>query len=397
MFIEDIFLRLSNCGPHVFANRLSIGMYDNTIIHSIGMQLDTGVALTAKQATLAMRMLTKYKTQLTVHLGVNVQPYLDEPKYRLGVRQLNDHKYISLQDNTIQVGFSYNPQLIEVIRTYKANVHKRCGDIIWQAETKTWNFPLREDNIAFIMRELLPYEFDVDETLMQYMHDMNAITQNVDRYIPMITFDGEAFKFKNTHSAIPSPKSNDVLSALFYAKTYGVTTWDDSIVSLIDNANIDEITQSILTNVDGIISVNSELPIEVLGPAMSHVGSCLIIIPGGTELESLVTCMELLTSVGVEAHDIAVLFRIGNKSGKYFNQYVKTKSINNQISNTTRIAFVMGRLPKPLVTLQKQFDLIINLGISSPHYTLKNYIKQHHCVVNYNLTNHTGELDFGDM
>ena len=79
---------------------------------------------------------------------------------------------------------------------------------------------------------------------------------------------------------------------------------------------------------------------------------------------------------------MAVLFRLAAAQDQLnCNKFIHDNSLNNPISDKTTLIFVSGKIPKPLIETNKKFDLVINFGTSSAHYTLQNFLKNHHNVV----------------
>jgi hypothetical protein len=92
-----------------------------------------------------------------------------------------------------------------------------------------------------------------------------------------------------------------------------------------------------------------------------------------------------MKELGITDEDMSVLFRLDSSSGAICNEYVKENKLNNPISEKIKIFFISGKVPKPLICSGIEFDAIINLGSNSAHYTQKNLVRNHHCVINYTI------------
>jgi hypothetical protein len=92
-----------------------------------------------------------------------------------------------------------------------------------------------------------------------------------------------------------------------------------------------------------------------------------------------------MKELGIADENMCVLFRLDSSSGAICNEYVKTNRLNNPISEKIKVFFISGKVPKPLICSGIEFDAIINLGSNSAHYTQKNLVKNHHCVINYTI------------
>ena len=82
---------------------------------------------------------------------------------------------------------------------------------------------------------------------------------------------------------------------------------------------------------------------------------------------------------------MTVLFRLDNDKGKDFNEFVKMFQLNNPLDEKIKIVFLSGKIPKTLINYNREIDVIINLGDEAAHYTQKNLVKNHHCVINYKV------------
>ena len=123
----------------------------------------------------------------------------------------------------------------------------------------------------------------------------------------------------------------------------------------------------------------------------------MFVIPGGSELDHLKTVHKFLCNQHIANDQLTVMFRLDSSSGKMCNDYIKENKLNTPISDTTKFVCVSGKIPKPLIENGKKFDLVVHFGTNSAHYTLKNYIKNHHNVISMSLHNDNKELNFGQL
>ena len=114
-------------------------------------------------------------------------------------------------------------------------------------------------------------------------------------------------------------------------------------------------------------------------------GPNLFIVPGGLEMEKLEQAVGILKGMGVVEKNISVLFRLPTENGKNFNDFVRKMGINGPIDSETKVVFISGKLPKPLIKSGIRFNSIINLGFDSAHYTLKSFVKNHPNLVYFDV------------
>ena len=151
MYIEDLVGRIANSGQYIFENSISTHAFDRPIIDSLAQ----ASAYTEKQRALALRLVTKYATQLTTALKIDVQSLLINPSFKNTIRILNNAKQITLGESAdekyIAVKFPYNEELVNVIKNFKKGIVSfNPKYITWDNNEKAWHFELNEQHLLFL-------------------------------------------------------------------------------------------------------------------------------------------------------------------------------------------------------------------------------------------------------
>jgi hypothetical protein len=400
MYIEDIidnlvgFSSLGNSAPRF------LGAYDEALLSSFDSQLSSGLGLTEKQQTLAVRILKKHSQEISNLLSKPVELFLENPQFRSPPRSISHSKTVKLfkdQENKrslIRVSFPYDEKLVNDIKTYKREANKNrmsfsrpssSEDIFWNTQSRTWDFHLREEHIDWLNSKLSSEEFLFDKELKEFANEIEKVKIQIENYVPMVIFDGKNFKFSNTHKNIPQPQSNDLLEVLFFAKKYGIDTWDENIDQSLNDGTINPYTKALLSKKIGSeIVIDPEIVvIDDLADTVNYIGNTVFVIPGGDEYNMLTKSHQFLQRMGIKNEQISVLFRLDGNTGKICNDYVKDNQLNNPIDEKINIFFISTKVPKPLLKTSTTIDAIVNLGSTTVHYTLKNLLKNHHFVINY--------------
>jgi len=400
MYIEDIIDNLVGFGSLGNARANFFSAYDDTLLSSFDSQISSGLGLTEKQQVLAVRILKKHSQEISNLLSKPVELFLENPQFRSPPRSINHSKTVKLfkdQENKrslIRVSFPYDEKLVNDIKNYKREVGtKRAGfprpvnseDIFWNTQSRTWDFHLREEHIDWLNLKLSSEGFVFDNELVKFSKEIENVKNHMEDYVPMVIFDGKNFKFANTHKNIPQPQSSDLLEVLFYARKYGINTWDDNIDQALNDATINPYTKKLLSKkIDGEIVIDPEnVKIDELSDTIDYIGNTVFVIPGGDEYNMLTMSHRFLQRLGITNDQISVLFRLDGNSGKICNDYVKDNKLNNPIDEKIKIFFISTKVPKPLLKTSTTIDAIVNLGSTTVHYTLKNLLKNHHFVINY--------------
>ena len=393
MYIEELIDRLACNGNFLFNQQLVINNNDWNIVYSLSEQIQRGNAYTEKQRGLAIRIVTKYAYKLAEE---NIIVDVLNPQFKMPARVLSDAKTITIKttaDRTmyIAVRFPYSQLLIDTIKEHKKHIpYTDVGDgISWNNETKEWDFDLTEENIKFV--GTIQSGFETDELFSKLLKDIQDIEAHFEDYVPIVTFEDGKFIYKNVMTNLPQPGSTDVVEVLLHARQHGITTWDDAIDIALQSIN--PTVYNFLKTPTGEILMQPEfVSLSAIKDIIGYSGNVLFVIPGGTELDHLTYAHEYLLSDGYDNSQMTVMFRLDSSSGKICNDYIRQHKVNTPLSDDIKFVFISRKIPKPLIESGKQFDLVVHFGTNSAHYTLKDYIKNHHNVVSMHITSNQKEL-----
>jgi hypothetical protein len=400
MHIEELIDRLAGNGKYIFQSPINVFRADATIISSLSDQIQRGNFYTEKQQTLAIRLVSKYVKVLSTELKYDVNVDLVNPQFKNPARKLSGAKSIQLKSyadssKKIVVQFPFNTELVEAFREYKKTISRlEAADINWNAEDRVWIFGYTESNISYLYK-MLSNDFEFDNELEATAKEIQKIEENIEQYVPMIVYQNGHFSYKNVMNHVPQPNSNNLIEVLLHARSCGITCWDESIDMAISSSEVSNSIQLLIKNSHCnpiTIASNNLISIQDL---LNYSKNILFVIPGGTELDHLKSIHNFLINQNILNSQLTVMFRLDSSSGKLCNEYIKEHKLNTPVSDVTKFVFVSGKIPKPLIETGKKFDLVVHFGTNSAHYTLKNYIKNHHNVISMNLDNKNKELDFG--
>lgn len=406
MYIEDIVSNLIFQKYNwPFGNQITfVSNYELNFLNNIANQIDNSLGLTEKQSNLTIKILKKYLKKINAALNIDVTNYLENPEFKFPRRELSVAKTIKIETTEygkyIYVSFPYDEKIISIIKNYQNTI---TGDwvfmperqeILWNHVKKVWQFSLKEEHIIWLMTNLS--DFIVDEEFQKYTDEITKIQKFIENYIPMVVYDG-GYYFKNTDKRIKQPSTTSLVETLLIARKYGITTWDDTIEKMLNSSEINSITRKFLKkNYEDHLILNNDTNLETLYELINFFNRIMIVIPSNLEYESLEIFHKFLTDYGFHNSSMTVMFRLDNTSGKSFNDYIRNNNLNSSISDDIKFIFVSEKLPKPLLAMEKEIDLIIYLGNGGEHYNLRRYIKNHHNVIMMNLLDNK-ESDFANM
>jgi len=376
MFIEDLIILL--------ATRAKMNPFDTNLVNSFQDQIYNGRGFTEKQAQLAIKICLRHVEKANQILGQDIRSSIENPVFKLARRTISSDKKISVVKHdtfvkALKAEFPYNDEIVNKIRQHRSKLNFAQ----WDKDEKSWFFSLDEKSIDFLSEFIDKFEFTIDDELREYLFQIKNIKDNFEKYIPIVKFEKESIFFDNVPENVPQPQTSDILESLFLARTAGIQVWDETINQLLATKDIAPAVKKFLDSQPGDIfeHVLENSSIYEIKDIVKYLTPSLFVIPGGTELEKLETAMDLLKNCGISNQEISVLFRLPNETGENFNKFVKNNQLNNPISENTKVVFISSKVPKTILEPEMKFNSVINFSFYSVHHTIRDFIKNHHNVV----------------
>jgi len=393
MYIEDLIIDL---GSIVY----KVNQYDVGVVDSLCLQMFDGTGFTEKQCNLALRLLGRYATLLNSKLNSDIRPFLENPQFRLKIRKSVLTKTIKIIDHTehgrsIEVRFPYNDATLSEFRKNKGTL----DNFVWDKDSTSWIFALTEKNIRFLIDRFDNDGFDYSDEYQNLVDQISSIMDNMEKYAPMLSINNGELKILNSPEFMPKINTTDILEALFLARNYGVSLWDEHIDDYVKSNALDAYTRKLLqSNGPATLEISSDFEgISCLKTIMTYSGPTLFIIPGGNEMTKLTQVYTILKGFGLEDKNMSVLFRLSSETGRNFNNFVKNQGLNGPICDETKAVFISGKLPKTILKSGIRFNSIVNMGFSNAHYTLKEYSKKHQNLVYFDVTIKSQGFNFVEL
>jgi hypothetical protein len=391
MYIEDLIQMLSGSPAR-------LNLWDQKVVFSFSDQIHQNTGFTEKQSNLALKILQKHITTLSAFLKIDVEPFIETPKYKLAIRKTVIDRSIRIVDReilgkSIEVKFPYDESLVDKIKKFKSST---SSGAVWDKDNTAWLFSLNENNIVFLASLASEVKFDFDETFQNFVDQTETIVNEIEKYAPTLAIHDGDLKILNSPKNMPEIDTDDIIEAIFQARQYGVTLWDDNIEQYITSEEFDPMLREFLKN---NFAAPTYLKAESSGvfcleTIVKYLSPCLFIIPGGNELTKITQSYTLLKGMDIDDKNMSVLFRLSTENGRNFNDFVKNQGINGPIYEGTKVVFVSGKIPKTVIKSGIKFNSIINLGFDNVHYTLKEFAKNHQNLVFFDVKNIARNMSF---
>jgi hypothetical protein len=392
LYIESLICRLANSGPFLFDPQMNIWKGDQAMLASLSRNPVAGKGWTEKQRTLVLKICNRYKVQLIQVFGPAVEQAIQTPEFQFGLQAPPSYeKSITIADREILIKFPFNEEIVGKIRKFRDQATFRIEG--WNENRKSWVLPLEESSILWLKNNLMPLGFSADDQFLEFSDQISEILEKIEDYIPIVVEENGKFKFRNVHHNVPQPEFLGIKETLLLARQHGISVWDENIQNLIKNEDFSPILASFLNVSDqkGLDFDASENSIDQFADLFNLNCPALIIVPPGNELNDLHVWVKWLKSMNFSEDSMSVLFRLDKENGKSFNDYVRDFSLNQPLSEKTKVVFISQKIPKPLIKFGIEFKFIVNLGsISGAHFSISNYLQDNPDVIKYQNKNKIG-------
>lgn len=400
MYIEDLLQRVTNHGQWAIGSgRVFIDwtQQDSTFLDSVSEQLFfNNSTLTEKQGALILRIFDKNRDKIRSWVK-DIDVILQNPKWKNPFRVLPKVKTIAIGTHNqpakfvngkcIIVEFPYDQALIEVFKKRNNDLHELHKGH-WDAGLKKWIFGFTERNIAWLGDNLLLKEFHADQEFLETYNNIKEVRDSVEDHLPMLTLQNGRYTIVNAHQSVLQPNTDNLAKALFFAKEYGINTWDDAVEADIVAGQVDSSTKLIVSHnskTDMLWFDSKAIAIDRFKELVTYGGPLLVIVPGGSELETLQQWVHFVLTNGIDAEQISVMFRLPNEQAD-FNKFVKEAALNSPINERTHMVFVSTKITKPLVKSNLRFNTVVNLGYYNyMHFTMSTIVDNATNLVYYSM------------
>lgn len=137
--------------------------------HSLAQHAAQGRAWSEKQATAALKMITKYSRQLGGK--EEIRDWMQAPNFAVMPQTATPSKEIrtlSSVDSQAVFQFKFNPDLVKQIKQIRGEHKGARFWASWHADTKSWRVSVNESSIHVIMTVAREWEFDIEERFETY-------------------------------------------------------------------------------------------------------------------------------------------------------------------------------------------------------------------------------------
>lgn len=197
---------------------ISLARYDTNVVESLATQtLQDNRAYTDKQANLVTTLVRKYTRQLS-KLGIEVPETL--PPYRLGIREMDRSKSVTIEGDKICMRFPFDPKLIESIREQRKEA---TGSFEFDREARVWRLGMTEQNLCWAVFFAEQAGFDQSDQVRELYEKVQEVESQ-----------DYTIRLQATDSGFEIANASDQLISYINENLGGFGA--DNLFALVDNA-----------------------------------------------------------------------------------------------------------------------------------------------------------------
>jgi len=371
-YIEDIFLKFFET---MSTNRIFMQPNDRSAAVSFYTSLNSNTLLTENQAKYILRILTKYRNTCQPYYDFII--HLEEPQWKNSFRVIDQSKkvWVEKDGKELWLCFKFPFQLKEYFDKEIA-LQQGWGSHtgMWDRERKIRKLKFYEYNLMSIFEFCKEKEFEIEESFMEALSNVEEIWQNQKIHQKRSTVREDQVILRNAPEDaldyFEKHRANKISADLILAKNMGYLYEEipNNIFEKIANANSNRFFAKDIK--------------QFLELAYGVQGKILIILERGERAEDWIKHL----AYEIEKHnydktDFRVCFRSSNKENPDFNKWVNQNGFGGKIKDAKFLIFQQ----KPAKWLFKDVnDVIIvatNELLPGMNSTARAMFNNHPCVV----------------
>jgi hypothetical protein len=371
-FAEDVFVEFYNL---VAQQKISIQGQDFSPISSFHEKIINGSELTKNQANFLIKLLEKYKT-MSAMAGFDYRPRLQDIKWRRGFRVLDLSKsiYVELRENKLEICLKFPYQLKkefedEIERRETLHAHS-----FWDADDKVRRLDFYHYNLITLYEFVCKHNFEIDDTFMNVLSDVEEIWQNSEDAIPSSEYGTYGVQLKNaideTLEWWQSNKAGSISKDLLLAKSMGFL-YQEKPRNLVEKIAASQENSFWMKTNQEFFQLAKSCPGKI----------CVLLDRSSATLPWLQSFVADAEKSGVDREEIKVCFRDNKESTTGLNDWIKIAGVGGKVE-TGRILIFESKPAKWLFKADNDVTLLVTNNIFPPTNTMaRDWFMCHPCVI----------------
>jgi hypothetical protein len=372
-YIEDIFIEFYNLA---MIDEWPIQPQDITAAGSFYSVMVQGKELTQNQANFILKLLAKYQNY-AIRSSLDYQELIKVPEWKHPFRILDLNKKIFVEkDNngSVWVCAKFPYQLKKEFDAEFEDQKSTVNKTTWDAERKLRKLYIYDANLIQLYEFAQRHNFEIDDTLMIALADVEEIWERQETIIPHSTIVGDLVLLENYSTDVQEwwykHWTRDVNSDLLLAKSMGYPY----------SGKPNTIIEKIAASESNAFWIKTN--IELFQLYKSITGKVAIILDRtANTVEWLTAFVNDADAAGITRSDIRVCFRESKDQNTGLNDWIKTNDVGGKVEDGKILIFEF----KPAKWLFKEQEhvtmLVSNNLYPSTNQITKDWFNTHPLVV----------------
>jgi hypothetical protein len=371
-FAEDIFVEFYKL---VVQQTISIQGQDFSPISSFHEKIINGSELTKNQANFLIKLLEKYKI-ISAMAGVDYRPQLQDLKWRTGFRVLDLSKkiYVELREKKLEICLKFPYQLKKEFEDEIDNEKNIQAHSFWDHEQKVRRLDFYQYNLIALYEFALKHNFEIDDTFMNVLADVEEIWQNSEHAVPRseITIYGVSLKnaSEETQTWWEDHKTNDPYKDLLLAKSMGFLYQEKPL----------NLAEKIASRSENTFWIKDNKDFFALTKLFSG-RICVLLDRSSATLPWLQNFVADADKNGVSREEIKVCFRDSKDADSGLNEWIRIAEVGGRVE-TGKILIFESKPAKWLFKFSNDVTLLVTNNIFPPtNIMARDWFSCHPCVI----------------
>lgn len=374
LFAEDLFVefyRLVDGGKFVVQHQ------DFSPIVSFYTRIAKGEDLTKSQADFILKILEKYKN-LSVVAGLDYRNDLANIAWRNPFRVLDLSKKIYIEKgkkDKLEICLKFPYQLKkEFDEEINVNLNGSHRVSHWDDEVKVRRLNFYEFNLITLYEFALKHQFEIDDSFMNVLADVEEIWQNAESIEPYSEITTEGVELKNASSETQEwwehNRTGSFDQDVLLAKSMGfpLKKIPESLIEKIGSSRENNFW---LKNNQDLFAISQSLKGKI----------CVILDRQGDTLNWLQRFVADADKNKISRDEIKVCFRDSKDSNTGINDWIKTAGVGGKVETGKYLIFE-SKPAKWLFKENQDAIMLITNNIYPPTNTMaKDWFQSHPCVI----------------
>jgi hypothetical protein len=371
-FAEDIFVEFYKL---VAQQKISIQGQDFSPISSFHEKIINSGELTKNQANFLIKLLEKYKTMSTV-AGLDYGSKLTDIKWRSPFRVLDLSKkiYVELRENKLEICLKFPYQLKkefedEIERRETLHAHS-----FWDPDDKVRRLDFYHYNLITLYEFVCKHNFEIDDTFMNVLSDVEEIWQNSEDAIPYSELGLYGVQLKNASDETiewwQNNKAGNIGKDLLLAKSMGFL-YQEKPRNLVEKIAASQENSFWMKSNQDFFELTKSFSGKI----------CVLLDRSSATLPWLQNFVVDAEKSGVSREEIRVCFRESKESTSGLNEWIKIAGVGGKVE-TGKILIFESKPAKWLFKASNDVTLLVTNNIFPPTNTMaRDWFMCHPCVI----------------